>query len=178
MKVFLDVFLAAILLIILSPFLILVALFVFLFDFQSPLFIQERLGQNKLKFKVIKFRSMRDGKVTFIGKIMRRTGIDELPQLINILFLDMSFVGPRPLTEADVVRLSWSSTYYEARWSMKPGLAGLAQISPICHKKMSWFLDKYYISNHNLGLDFQIIISSLLIPIVGKAQMIKWLHKK
>jgi lipopolysaccharide/colanic/teichoic acid biosynthesis glycosyltransferase len=178
MKVFLDVFMAAVLLILLSPFLILVALLVFFMDFQSPLFIQERLGRNKHKFKVIKFRSMRDGKVTFMGKIMRRTGIDELPQLINILFLEMSFVGPRPLTEADVDRLSWSSTYYDPRWSVKPGLAGLAQISPICHKKMSWFLDKYYISNHNLGLDFQIIISSLLIPIVGKAQMIKWLHKK
>jgi len=178
LKTFLDILLAVFGLIILLPVLIIIALIVFLTDFDPPFFIQERLGQAKRPFKIIKFRSMRNGEITKVGEIMRKTGIDELPQLLNIVSLEMSFVGPRPLTQADIERLEWTSNYYEARWRMKPGIVGLAQLSPICHKKINWQLDKIYINKHNIGLDLHIILSSILIPFVGKKNVIKWLHKR
>lgn len=121
---------------------------------------------------------MLNGEVTKFGRIMRRTGIDELPQLLNILMGQMSFVGPRPLTLADIERLEWNTAYYDQRWNLKPGIVGLAQLSPICHKKMSWFLDRYYIQKQNFILDVKILTSSALIPFVGKAQMKKWMHNK
>lgn len=121
---------------------------------------------------------MKDGEVTFVGRVLRRTGIDELPQLINILKGDMSFIGPRPLTLADIERLEWDSAYYEKRWELRPGIVGLAQLSPICHKKMSWYLDKYYIQEQSMLLDMKILFSSILIPFVGKSQMKKWMHNR
>ena len=114
---------------------------------------------------------MVDGKITPLGKILRKTGIDELPQLINIIKGDLNFVGPRPLTQADVDRLGWTSDFYDFRWKTKPGLTGLAQLSPICHKKMSLFWDKYYISNQSLALDIRVVLGSALIPIIGKYNM-------
>lgn len=121
---------------------------------------------------------MLDGKITFFGKVLRKTGIDEIPQLINIVKGDMSFVGPRPLTKADIDRLQWNDPYYNKRWNLKPGIVGLAQLSPVCHKKMSWYLDKYYINEHTFGLDMKILTSSFLIPFVGKSQMKKWMHNR
>lgn len=120
---------------------------------------------------------MKNGEITRIGKVLRRTGIDELPQLINILFMQMSFVGPRPLTQQDVERLEWTDPYYAKRWTVKPGLVGLAQLSPICSKKMSWFLDLSYIKNNSIFIDFKIMTCASLIPFVGKKKVIQWLHK-
>ena len=151
---------------------------VFLSDFHTPFFTQYRLGKNKKVFKIIKFRSMLNGEVTKLGRFMRSTGIDELPQLLNIILMQMSFVGPRPLTKEDVERLQWTSTYYEQRWVIKPGIVGLAQLSPVCNKKISWFLDKTYIKKQSLYLDIQILLAAILIPFVGKKRIIKWLHKR
>ncbi len=120
---------------------------------------------------------MRNGEITKIGAIMRRTGIDELPQLLNILSMQMSFVGPRPLTQADIVRLEWTSEYYKQRWKVKPGLVGLAQLSPVCSRKMSWFLDLSYIRNGDFLLDMKIILMASLIPFLGKKRIINWIHK-
>ncbi|MEO9533844.1 MAG: sugar transferase [Crocinitomicaceae bacterium] len=178
MKVVIDVLLATILLALLLPFLLVVALLISMADFKSPLFIQKRVGLHKLSFKIVKFRTMNKGEITFIGKVLRKTGIDELPQLLNIIFMEMSFVGPRPLTQNDIERLEWTSDYYNQRWNVKPGIVGLAQLAPICHKKMSWFLDRYYIKHNNLLLDGRIFCSSLLIPFVGKAKVKSWMHKK
>src|SRR6186713_1995399 len=72
------------------------------------LFRQERLGRDRLPFAILKFRSMRDGRITRVGRLLRATGLDELPQFVNILRGDMSAVGPRPLTAADVTRLGWT----------------------------------------------------------------------
>ena len=144
----------------------------------NPFFIQQRIGKNKRPFTIIKFRTMKNDKVTVFGKILRKTGIDELPQLINILKGEMSFVGPRPLTLEDVIRLGWDNIYYDQRWNMKPGIVGLAQLSPICHKKMSWYLDRHYIHRQNFILDLKIITWAVLIPFVGKDQMKKWLHNR
>lgn len=169
---------ATLLLLLLLPVLLIVGLVVFLWDFHTPLFIQNRLGKDKKPFKIIKFRTMLDGKITGVGRVLRATGMDELPQLLNIAIGQMRFVGPRPLTENDIERLGWDIPYYEIRWSVVPGIVGLAQLSPICHKKMSWFLDKQYIEQNCLKLDLKILAGSVLIPLVGKSQMIKWIHKK
>ncbi len=111
---------------------------------------------------------MKNGSITKLGKILRNTGIDELPQLINIFKQDLNFIGPRPLTESDIKRLAWQSDHYKCRWTVKPGLTGLAQISPICHKKISFFWDKYYIDHKSFLLDIRIIFASMLVPILGK----------
>lgn len=121
---------------------------------------------------------MKDGEVTWHGKIWRRTGVDELPQFFNILKGDMSFVGPRPLLQSDIERLEWDRTYYDQRWELRPGIVGLAQLSPVCNRKMSWFLDRSYIAQQSFGLDMKILASSIFIPIVGKAQIKKWIHSK
>jgi lipopolysaccharide/colanic/teichoic acid biosynthesis glycosyltransferase len=177
-KTVLDIFFATILFVLLLPILIIVGLLIFFADFRSPIFMQERLGLQKLPFKIIKFRTMLDGEITLLGRILRKTGIDELPQLINIIFMDMSFVGPRPLTQDDVVRLGWDDKYYDQRWDYKPGIVGLAQLAPICHKKMSWFLDLHYIKHQSLYLDAQVMMSSMLIPFLGKDKVKKWMHKR
>ncbi|MFT4601688.1 MAG: lipopolysaccharide/colanic/teichoic acid biosynthesis glycosyltransferase [Arenicella sp.] len=178
MKTLLDIFFATILFVLLLPLLVIVALLIFFADLRSPIFTQRRLGLQKLPFKIIKFRTMLNGEITFFGRVLRKTGIDELPQLINIIFMDMSFVGPRPLTIDDVVRLGWDTSYYDKRWSFKPGIVGLAQLAPICHRKMSWFLDLHYIKHQTLYLDAQVIMSSALIPILGKDKVKKWMHKR
>lgn len=119
---------------------------------------------------------MKNGQVTPLGKILRRTGIDELPQLLNIVFLDMSFVGPRPLTLSDVKRLDWDDDFHASRWTVKPGIVGLAQLSPVCNKKMSWFYDQLYVKHHNLWLDTKIFCASLFIPLLGKKKIQNWIH--
>lgn len=121
---------------------------------------------------------MQKGEITPIGKVLRRTGLDELPQLFNILKLDMSFVGPRPLTIEDVVRLGWENEYYHQRWKVRPGLVGLAQLAPICHKKISWFFDLAYVKSHPLSLDFKIICSAIAVPFFGKKKVIGWIYPK
>jgi lipopolysaccharide/colanic/teichoic acid biosynthesis glycosyltransferase len=176
-KTFLDIVLAAVLLILLLPILILVAILIVIFDFQSPLFRQERIGLGKLPFTIYKLQTMKNGEVTFFGKVLRASGIDELPQLLNILFLEMSFVGPRPLTQSDVVRLGWDGEHHKLRWDVKPGIVGLAQLSPICNKKMSWFYDKLYVKHNNLWLDTKIFCAAIFIPIVGKKKIQNWIHK-
>lgn len=178
MKVVLDCLLATVMLALLLPFMLAVAILIFFMDFKSPIFVQDRIGLKKLNFRIYKFRTMNEGEITVLGKILRKTGIDELPQLLNIIFLEMSFVGPRPLTQADIERLEWTTDYYAQRWNVKPGIVGLAQLAPICHKKMSWFLDLYYIKNNNLVLDAKVFCSSILIPFVGKAKVKQWMHKR
>lgn len=149
---------------------------ILIFDKQNPFFIQERLGKSKRIFKIIKLRTMKNNQVTSIGKVLRKTGIDELPQLLNILFFQMSFVGPRPLTQADIERLGWDDAYHEKRWKSRPGITGLAQLSPICHRKMSWFLDQKYIRCQNFLLDLRILLSSIAVIFVGKKRAIQWIH--
>ena len=178
MKSLADFIIAFVALILILPIMLLVSLMIVLIDMQSAFFVQERLGKNKVPFKIIKFQTMKNGKITGLGNVLRKTGIDELPQLINILKGQMSFVGPRPLTNEDVTRLGWNEEYYSKRWNLKPGIVGLAQLSPICHKKMSWYLDRHYIQEQNFILDIKILAFSALIPVVGKAKMKKWLHSR
>ena len=119
---------------------------------------------------------MKNNKVTKLGSLFRKTGIDELPQLLNIISTSMSFVGPRPLTQDDIIRLGWNDEYHTSRWKCRPGLTGLAQLSPSCNKRMSWFLDKKYIQCNSILLDFKILFSSFAVLFLGKKQVIKWMH--
>ncbi len=114
---------------------------------------------------------MKGGKVTKFGAILRRTGIDELPQLINIIKGNLNFIGPRPLMVSDIERLGWTTSYYDFRWNIKPGLTGLAQLSPVCHQKVSLFWDRYYVNHHTMGLNLKILLASLSIPVIGKDKM-------
>src|SRR6202030_2567970 len=115
-------------LLVFSPAMAAIAGAIVLEDGSAVLFRQERLGRRRRPFIVLKFRSMRDGRITRVGRLLRATGLDELPQFINILRGDMSAVGPRPLTVADVTRLGWMAPRYDFRWRVLPGLTGLAQV--------------------------------------------------
>lgn len=176
LKAFLDLFFAIILLLVVSPFLLVVILLILILERDTPFFKQKRIGKGKREFTVYKLRSMQNGKITKFGRVIRATGLDELPQLFNIIKREMSFVGPRPLTESDILRLGWNNTYYKERWSVLPGIVGLAQLAPVCHKKMSWFYDNLYLKKRSVWLDIKILLAATVIPFVGKAIVKKWIH--
>lgn len=155
-------------LLLLAPVLMVIAILIML-DSRGPVFFkQRRLGKNQQTFTIIKFRTMIDGKVTAIGGILRQTGLDELPQLWNILQGSMSWIGPRPLTEQDVHRLGWHQPYYHQRGLIKPGITGLAQLYGGVGRKVTWLCDRHYIQNLSLKMDLKILMASLLICILGK----------
>ena len=112
-----------------APVMAVVAVAVLIDDGRPLLFPQERLGYRRRPFVIWKFRTMRDGKVTRAGRVLRASGLDEITQFFNILKGDMSAVGPRPLTDADVQRLGWGRAAVDFRWEVRPGLTGLAQIA-------------------------------------------------
>lgn len=145
----LDKFVAFIALLVLSPVFILIVVIIWVFEQKPAFFLQNRVGKDKNEFRIYKFRTMADGKITTLGNVLRKTGIDELPQILNILKGDMAFVGPRPLTMQDIVRLEWNSPFYSKRWSISPGIVGLAQLAPACNKKMSWFYDQLYLQKNH-----------------------------
>ncbi|MEO0143270.1 MAG: sugar transferase, partial [candidate division WOR-3 bacterium] len=156
----------------------------------SPCCIRQfRIGKNGKLFKVIKFRSMRknalneriniqakdnDPRITIMGKILRKTALDELPQLINIFIGDMSFVGPRALLPAEIEQNDcylhvWEIPGYEKRIKVRPGLTGIAQIFaprdlPRRHK---FKYDLLYIRKMSFLLDLNLIIISFLITFKG-----------
>jgi lipopolysaccharide/colanic/teichoic acid biosynthesis glycosyltransferase len=146
----------------------LVAAAILLTDGAPVLFRQERLGRQRCRFTILKFRSMRNGEVTGIGRLLRATGLDELPQFINILRGEMSAVGPRPLTQADVLRLGWAAPEFDFRWTLRPGLAGLAQIVGASSPRQSLDLDRRYIATAGLALDLRLIALSFAITALGK----------
>ena len=150
------------------PAMMLVALAIVLDDGLPLFFRQERLGQRRRRFTILKFRSMRDGQVTRVGRVLRHTGLDELPQFINVLRGDMSAVGPRPLTDADIARLGWSGPHYDDRWRVPPGLTGLAQVVGSNASRASLFLDRAYIARRSVWLDIRLIAASFAINALGK----------
>jgi lipopolysaccharide/colanic/teichoic acid biosynthesis glycosyltransferase len=144
------------------------------------LFYQERVGKGKSVFRILKFQTLIDEKATKFGAFLRKTGLDELPQFINVLRGDMSIVGPRALTSSDIKRLKWDSGHYEQRWSIKPGITGMAQIYGGQNKKTSWFFDKKYISSPGLFNDLYLLAISFLMNIFGKTRIRRliWKNKK
>ena len=139
------------------------------------LFRQERLGRRRRPFTILKFRSMRDHRITRVGRMLRATGLDELPQFINILRGDMSAVGPRPLTESDVTRLGWMAPRYDFRWRVLPGLTGLAQVTEARSGSLSLSLDRRYVARQSLSLDLRLVAVSFAINALGKRRVGRFL---
>jgi lipopolysaccharide/colanic/teichoic acid biosynthesis glycosyltransferase len=152
------------------PLLGVLAAAVLLCDGKPVLFRQERLGMGRRPITIWKLRTMADGEVTRWGAVLRRSGLDELPQLLNVVRGEMRLVGPRPLTAADVERLGWSDPGYDARWRVPPGLTGYAQLAPVCDREVSWSLDDDYARNRTLALDTRILAVSALGIFVGRAR--------
>jgi len=174
------------------PIWILISGFIWLEDKGPVFYRQERVGKNGVIFKALKFRSMiisaekdgrpvqaleNDPRVTKIGKILRATAMDELPQLVNIFFGDMSFVGPRALRpkEEEVEHNHDSQTLqdipgYHQRHSVRPGLTGLAQIylSTDAPRRKKFRYDLFYIRKMNFFWDLKLIFFSFWITFRGK----------
>jgi len=162
------------------PFWIIIPLFIKKEDGGSALFSQERVGLNGKLFKIYKFRSMKidapkyencptdkdDPRVTKIGKWLRKTSVDELPQLLNILKGDMSLVGPRP--EMPFIVDDYN-VMERKRLLVKPGLTGLWQVSPYRDSEINHNLeyDFYYIENQGFILDFVILVMTIYFVIRG-----------
>ncbi len=162
--------LASLLLVAIAPLLLAVAALVLL-DGRPVVFRQHRLGRDKVPFEILKLRTIAGGEITRLGGVLRRTGIDELPQLVNIARGDMRFIGPRPLTSYDVERLGWAGPEYADRWLVSPGLTGYAQFAPVCDKELSHRLDDYYARERTLWLDVKITAASAAVLVLGKRRV-------
>ena len=173
-----DIFIAVTGLITFLPLMLLIALLIKLDDRGPIFFLQYRLGKYKRPFKIYKFRSMKNNKVTRVGCWLRKTGLDELPQMINILKGDMSTVGPRPLTYEDIVRIGWDKRYYISRWHIKPGITGLAQLHAGRSAHHSWLFDKTYLKNESFVLDLKIILITFVMTLIGKQRVRTWLFHR
>jgi len=181
-----DLAVALIMLVFCAPILLLTAIAIKL-DSRGPIFfVQERVGLSKRRFRMLKFRTMgidaearmkdiehlneksgpifkikNDPRITTIGKWLRRTSIDELPQLVNVLLGDMSIVGPRPLSVRDAVKME--EAWQKRRFSVKPGLTCLWQVSGRSNLSFEqWMqLDLEYIDRWSLGLDATILLRTI-----------------
>lgn len=172
MKHVLDVVLSAFAIVLLSPVLLAIAVTVRWTMGRPVIFTQERIGQYGRPFQLRKFRTMRDGRdasgaplpdaqrLTPLGRWLRRTSLDELPELINVLRGEMSLVGPRPLLPQYLPRYN---TRQARRHDVRPGLTGLAQISG--RNGLAWEdrleLDVQYVERRSLALDLHIMASTL-----------------
>ncbi|QRK07226.1 sugar transferase [Archangium violaceum] len=175
-----DILVASMLLLCAAPFLLLVMLAIKL-DSKGPIFYrQERVGLNGKTYWLWKFRSMRtdaekdgavwartnDDRVTRVGRFIRKTRIDEIPQVFNVLMGDMSFVGPRPERPVFVEQLKQQIPFYGLREAVKPGLTGWAQIrypygASVEDARNKLEFDLYYVKNGSLFLDMGIIFHTV-----------------
>lgn len=153
-----------------------VALAIWLDDGGSPIFSQSRLGRARQPFTLRKFRSMRDQKITRVGHWLRTTGLDELPQFLNVCRGEMSVVGPRPLTEQDVARLGWNDLQHDWRFEAKPGITGLSQLLAGRGARASERLDRFYLRRQSLTLDLKVIALSFAVNLIGKKRIRRWLR--
>ena len=164
-------------LIVFAPIMAVIAVVVLVDDGGPVFFRQARLGRRRRPFTILKFRSMRDDRVTRAGRVLRATGLDEIPQFLNILRGDMSAVGPRPLTDADVQRLGWTSATYDFRWDTRPGLTGLAQIVGAKTAEEALELDRAYVARWKPLLDCQLIALSFAVNALGKVRVQQLLQR-
>lgn len=185
-----DVFASALILLITWPFMLIAAIAIKLEDgFNAPVFYgQIRVGHLGEPFEVLKFRSMsvnaekdgvaqwatkNDARVTTVGKIIRKTRIDELPQILNVFRGDMSFVGPRPERPQFVEELAKEIPYYQERHAVKPGITGWAQVCYPYGASMNDSVQKqefdlFYIKNHTIFLDMLILCQTAEVVLFGK----------
>lgn len=145
-------------------------------DSGSPLFAQSRVGRQRQPFTILKLRSMREQQVTRVGRWLRRTGIDELPQFVNVLRGEMSVVGPRPLTQQDIERLGWHDAPHDWRFATSPGITGLSQLFARPTVRSARRLDRLYLRRQNLLLDLRIIALSFAVNLAGKRTVRHWVR--
>jgi exopolysaccharide biosynthesis polyprenyl glycosylphosphotransferase len=178
-----DIVLAGLGLVVLSPLLAVIALAIKLTSPGPVFFVQLRQGRFNEPFRMIKFRTMRheavlpaevsftrigDSRITSVGTFLRRTHLDELPQLINILRGEMSLVGPRPETVEFARRMDAELPLYELRYLVRPGLTGHAQLmqgyamDTVIDTRGKLAYDLYYLCNYSLRLDLQILMRTVL----------------
>ena len=183
-----DLAVSLVLLLLALPVMVVTALCILLESGRPLLYRQERVGQGGRVFTIYKFRSMRidaerdgtprwaaanDDRTTRVGRIIRKLRIDELPQIINVLKGDMSFVGPRPERPFFVDKLVTQIPYYASRHRIKPGITGWAQVNypygatlDDTIKKLQY--DLYYLKNHGLFLDLMILFATVEVVLWGK----------
>ena len=187
-KRFFDVATSAALVLLTLPIMLVAALCIYFEDGGPVLYRQERVGQGGRVFTIFKFRSMRDDaerdgrprwaganddRTTAVGRIIRKLRIDELPQILNVLRGDMSFVGPRPERPFFVEQLASKIPYYGARHSIKPGITGWAQVRYPYGASLDDAVEKlqydlYYVKNHTLFLDIMVLIETVQVVLWGK----------
>lgn len=172
------------LLIVTLPAMLVVSLMIKL-ESPGPVFYrQERLGQNWKKFYIYKFRSMRvdaeengpkwaqknDPRVTRVGRFIRKTRIDEIPQLFNVIKGEMSLIGPRPERECFTRKFARKNPRFTQRLLVKPGLTGWAQVNGgydiTPEEKLE--LDMYYIQHQSLALDLKILLMTVKVVLTGE----------
>jgi undecaprenyl phosphate N,N'-diacetylbacillosamine 1-phosphate transferase len=174
----LDLSCAAAACIVFAPLIALLAVSIWLEDRGSPFFRQTRIGQDRRPFRILKFRTMRDGAVTRVGRWLRRTGLDELPQFANVCRGDMSVVGPRPLTQEDIARLNWSTAAHDWRFALKPGITGSAQLAGGRSARDSSRLERLYLLKQSAALDICIVALSFAINVIGKTRVRGWIRPR
>ena len=185
-----DVLLAAVMLVVSAPVWLLIALLIKLEDGGPVFYRQERWGRDQSRFRVLKFRSMvatsdadfgirqateRDRRVTRTGRFLRATGLDELPQLVNILRGEMSFVGPRALSTAEKdgngVPIRYEVTPgFSTRLLVRPGLTGIATIylAKDAPSRLKFRTDLLYVRRISFWLDVRLVLLSFWISFSGK----------
>jgi undecaprenyl phosphate N,N'-diacetylbacillosamine 1-phosphate transferase len=167
-----DFIIALVCVLLLSPIFLLVTISLFFANNGTPFFLQTRPGKNEKLFRIVKFKTMNDKKdaagnllsdaerLTAIGSFVRKTSLDEIPQLLNVLKGDMSIIGPRPLL---VEYLPLYNETQKRRHHVKPGITGWAQING--RNAISWedkfTLDVYYVENQSFLLDLKIIFLTI-----------------
>ncbi|GGD10106.1 sugar transferase [Hyunsoonleella pacifica] len=178
-KRLLDLFLATLGLLLILPIFLTLIISLAILNKGNPFFVQKRPGKNEKTFSIMKFKTMNDDRdkngnllpdekrLTTIGKVIRKTSLDELPQLINIIKGDMSFIGPRPLL---IRYLPYYSETEKKRHDIRPGITGLAQISG--RNLLNWNdrlkKDVEYVENLSMGLDVKIFIQTIQKVITSK----------
>jgi len=180
-----DLVASVLLAILVSPVLLLAALAIIVTDGLPVVYSQERSGRNLKPFKVHKLRTMvkdaekltgavlaeeDDPRVTAVGRVLRQTRIDELPQLLNIIKGEMSFIGPRPERPIFVEQFCQEIPGYRERFNVKPGATGLAQVSggyaTDAERKLKY--DLIYMYHQNLAMDVQIVAETLRVVLTGR----------
>ena len=187
-KRFFDLVAASLLLLVAWPIMLLVALCVWLEDGAPILYRQVRVGERGQHFELVKFRSMRvdaegdgvarwatkdDDRSTRVGRFIRLTRLDELPQLFSVITGHMSFVGPRPERPHFVSLLSEEIRYYGVRHCMKPGLTGWAQLrypygASVRDAEEKLKFDLFYVKNHGLAFDLMILLQTVEVVLFGR----------